>query len=109
MHDVLSAVSLTGRPVFDRAGEHLGKIEDFMLDVESGRIRYAVLASGGVLGVGAKLLAVPPEALIVEDRGVLLDADKRRLDEARGFDRSDWPDFPDPAFESSAFHGREPH
>src|SRR5262245_1280011 len=63
---VLSADTLTGDKVVNAAGEDLGKIEDFMLDVESGRIRYAVLSFGGVLGLGSKLFAVPPEALTVD-------------------------------------------
>jgi len=61
MSTVLSADTLSGDAVVNSAGEKLGKIEDFMLDVESGRIRYAVLSFGGVLGIGNKLFAVPPE------------------------------------------------
>jgi sporulation protein YlmC with PRC-barrel domain len=97
MHDVLSAAALTGGPVFNEAGEQLGKIEDFMLDVESGRIRYAVLSFGGVFGVGTKLFAVPAEALRFSGERLLLDVDKQRLEEAPGFDKDNWPDFADPA------------
>ncbi len=32
--------------------EKLGKIQDVMLDITEGKIRYAVLASGGFLGMG---------------------------------------------------------
>lgn len=110
MHDVLSAESLKGGPVFNGAGEQLGKLEDFMLDVESGRIRYAVLSFGGVLHLGNKLFAVPAEALTVEGDRVLLDVDKRRLEQAPGFDKVNWPDFADPALERSirAFYGSKP-
>ena len=45
---LLSARTLAGDRVLNLAGENLGKIEDFMLDLESGRIPYAVLSFGGV-------------------------------------------------------------
>lgn len=110
---VLSAGTLTGDPVFNRAGERLGTIEDFMLDVESGRVRYAVLSFGGLLGVGNKLFAVPPEALTVDagEHHVLLEVDKERLKEAPGFDKDNWPDFADTTFGQSVygFYGREPY
>ena len=114
MHDaVMSAEMLAGDPVFNRAGENLGKIEDFMLDVESGRIRYAVLSFGGVLGVGNKLFAVPAEALIVdaERQRLLLDVDKERLKEAPGFDKDNWPDFADSTLGQNiyGFYGRKPY
>src|SRR5262245_42274457 len=55
MSNVLSAAALAGDAVVNSAGEKLGKIEDFMLDADTGRIRYAVLSFGGVLGIGNKL------------------------------------------------------
>ena len=112
-HVVLSADTLAGDSVFNAAGENLGKIEDFMLDVESGRIRYAVLSFGGVLGIGNKLFAVPPEALTVDtDRKCLvLDVEKERLENAPGFDKNNWPNFADPTLgrEIYGYYGRKPY
>jgi len=45
--------------------EHLGKIEDIMIDLENGRVAYSVLSFGGSLCLGNKLFAVPCEALSV--------------------------------------------
>jgi sporulation protein YlmC with PRC-barrel domain len=110
---VLSADTLTGDTVFNAAGDHLGKIEDFMLDVESGRIRYAVLSFGGVLGIGNKLFAVPPEALVVDtDRKCLvLDVEREQLENAPGFDKDNWPNFADPTLgrEIYGYYGRKPY
>lgn len=113
MRSMLSAEAMTGHAVFNHLGERLGKVEDFMLDVESGRIRYAVLSFGGVLGVGNKWFAVPADALTVdagEDR-LLLDVDKSRLKDAPGFDKDIWPDFADASFGRSVygFYGRTPY
>lgn len=110
---VLSADTLAGDPVFNGAGENLGKIEDFMLDMESGRIRYAVLSFGGVLGIGNKLFAVPAEALTIdtERKCLVLDVDKERLENAPGFDKDNWPNFADPTLgrEIYGYYGRQPY
>lgn len=75
------------------AGENVGKIVDFMLDTERGKVVYAVLAVGGVLGVGAKMLAIPPQALKLDSRSRCLDlaVDTATLAEAPGIDRTNPP------------------
>lgn len=90
---VLSATTLKGDEVVNAQGEDLGKIEDFMLDLENGRIRYAVLSFGGFLGMGDKLFAIPPDALRIDTKSerVILDVDKSRLENAPGFDKNNWP------------------
>jgi sporulation protein YlmC with PRC-barrel domain len=60
---VLSATTLINDDVKNNAGDNLGKIEDVMLDVDTGRISYAVLSFGGFLGMGDKLFAIPWNAL----------------------------------------------
>ena len=61
--NVLSATAVIGDSVVNRAGESLGKIEELMLDLEKGRVAYAILSFGGFMGMGEKLFAVPFEAL----------------------------------------------
>ena len=39
-------------------GHDIGKLKEIMLDIRSGRIAYAVLSTGGFLGIGDKLLAI---------------------------------------------------
>ncbi|OXH87416.1 photosystem reaction center subunit H, partial [Burkholderia multivorans] len=55
--DVMAADTLEGNKVYTTDGDDVGKIKDIMLDVRSGRVAYAVLSSGGLLGIGDKLLA----------------------------------------------------
>ena len=59
MQSVLAADTLTGDRVVNRQKEDLGVIEHLMIDVEKGRVAYAVLSFGGFLGVGDKLFAIP--------------------------------------------------
>ena len=66
MQSVLAADTLTGDKVVNRQKEDLGTIEHLMIDVEKGRIAYAVLSFGGFLGMGDKLFAIPWSALAVD-------------------------------------------
>ena len=61
--DFLSASTLKGDKVVNRAGEDLGKIEELMIDLRDGRIAFAVLSFGGFLGMGDKLFAIPWQAI----------------------------------------------
>ena len=75
------------------AGEYLGRIEDLMIDLENGRVAYAVLSFGGFMGLGNKLFAVPWEALSVRphEHAFALDVSKEILEKTEGFDKNDWP------------------
>ena len=101
---VVRAKSIAGMAVKNPADEDLGKVEDVVIDMETGSVRYAAIAFGGFLGVGDKLFAVPFKALHVkQDAGsktshFILDVDKKTLEKARGFDKNDWPDFANPRF-----------
>lgn len=94
---VLSATSINGTNVNNSQGENLGQIKDLMINLHTGRIEYAVLSFGGVMGIGDKLFAVPWQALTVDERNeqILLDVPKERLKNAPGFDKNNWPNFAD--------------
>jgi sporulation protein YlmC with PRC-barrel domain len=110
---VLSASTLTGDRVRNSAGDDLGKIEDIMIDVPTGRIAYAVLSFGGFLGLGNKLFAIPWEALTLNeaDHEFILNVDKERLERAPGFDKDNWPDMAHPTFGEQVFgyYGYKPY
>jgi len=97
---IMAAQTLEGNDVLNLSGEKLGVLQDIMLDVPSGRIAYAVLERGGVLGIGEKLFAIPWHALTLDtDRKCfLLDMDLDKLRQARGFDKDNWPGSADEAW-----------
>jgi len=103
--NTLSATTLIGDPVVNRNGESLGKIEDLMFEPERSRVSYAVLSFGGFLGMGNKLFAVPLQAMRLsrEEKRFVLDVDKERLKNAPGFDKDQWPDFADPAYNTKLY------
>src|SRR5687768_12284127 len=60
---IMGADTLIGDNVVNTLGEDLGEIKEIMLEISSGRVAYAVLSSGGFLGIGDKLFAIPWSAL----------------------------------------------
>lgn len=91
--NVLSASTLIGDNIRNREDEDLGSLEEIMIDLETGRIVYAVLSSGGLLGIGDKLFAIPWEALRVDpaNEELVLDADEEKLAHAPEIDQDEWP------------------
>ncbi|MCC2658079.1 MAG: hypothetical protein K0Q76_3187 [Panacagrimonas sp.] len=61
--NVLTAESLRGDRVLNRAGERLGNIRDVLLDLRSGRIAYAALSCDGAAAFDDRLRPVPWSAL----------------------------------------------
>ena len=101
--EVMAADTLQGDRVMNLQGELLGKVRDIMIDVRRGRIAYAVLSSGGVVGFGDRLYAVPWSALTLDagQQCFLLDITRERLMAAPGFDRDRWPSMADATFAQS--------
>ena len=94
---LMGAGTLMGNDVYNRQDEDLGDIKEIMLDVQTGRISYAVLSYGGLLGMGEKLFAVPWEALTLDtdNKRFTLNVPKDQLDSAPGFDKDSWPNMSD--------------
>ena len=82
-----------GAKVRTRQGEDIGIIKELLVDPESGRISYAILAYGGLMGLGEKLFAFPWEALTQrpEVQVFVLNVDREQLENAPGLNRDEWP------------------
>lgn len=91
---------LAGLNVRNMQGEELGQVNDFVIDLKTGKVQYASMSVGGVLGIGDKLFAVPFSKLKFDhgqdEMFFVLDMTKEKLAAAPGFDQNDWPDFADP-------------
>lgn len=110
---VMAASSLRGDKVYNSMGEPLGEIQEIMLDVPTGRIAYAVLSFGGIMGFADKLFAIPWGAMTLDaDRACfVLDVPREELENAPGFDRHHWPSMADPTWveEIHAFYRSRPY
>ena len=110
---ICSASTISGDKVVNRNGENLGDIKDLMVDLNNGRIAYAVLEFGGFLGMGSKLFAVPLSAmeLDTENKQFIFDQNKETLKNAPGFDKDAWPNFADRTWGASvhSYYGVRPY
>ena len=106
---LMGANTLLGNDVYNKDGEDLGDIKEFMIDMNSGKVAYAVLSFGGLLGMGNKLFAVPWAALALDttNKRFTLNVLKDALKDAPGFDKDHWPSMSDPKWASGVhkFYG----
>lgn len=101
--ELMGANTLTGEDVYNVQEERLGDIKEFMLDMRTGKVAYAVLSVGGVFTLGEKLFAVPWDALKLDtvNKRFILDVAKDRFESAPGFDSNEWPDMVDQSWVDS--------
>jgi len=109
--DFLSAGTLKGNKVVNKAGEDIGKIEKLMIDLSDGRIAYAVLSFGGILDKGDKLFAIPWQPLTPEmhEHTFVLDISRKVLEKAEGFDKDRWPLTREDLSGTYTYYGHRPY
>ena len=62
-HSLISSRRVEGTPVCSRDGHKLGTVHSVMIGKRDGRVSYAVLSAGGVLGFRAHVHPLPWELL----------------------------------------------
>jgi len=68
--DLIASDKVEGTAVYDRKGERLGSVYNFMVGKRSGQVAYAVMSFGGWLGMGESYHPVPWSTLTYDtDRG----------------------------------------
>ncbi len=72
LDSLTSCSTLAGKSVVDADGAEIGRLDHIVIDVPTGRIAYAVIARGGVFGIGETFLEVPWAELAVDERRYLL-------------------------------------
>jgi len=99
------ASKIIGTKVIGSDNEKLGSIDNLAIDLDSGRVVFAVVSSGGVLGVGDKLTAVPCKALKFSDLNnpAKLNIDKTTFDAAPKIDKDSWNNLNDPNWRTTTY------
>ena len=90
----LTASSIIGDKVHNEKDEHLGKIQDIMIDLTTGKIEYIVIEFGGFFTIGEKYFAIPFNLLKVdpEKKAFRFNQSREMLEKAPGFDLNHWPE-----------------
>ena len=103
---VQKAGKLMGAPVKNLQDQELGRVENFVVDLSCGRIVAVIISSGGYIGMGDELSAVPPAALRfnAEHDTLQLDSSKEMLAGSPHFKANQWPDFSQPGYAGGVYH-----
>lgn len=87
------ASKLLGASVKNTQGESLGKIDELVIDPQDARIKAAIVSVGGLLGIGAKSVAVPwNKVTLGSDRDrdtVVIAMGKEEFEQAPGWQKSE--------------------
>jgi hypothetical protein len=86
-HDLIASNKVEGTAVYDRQGNRLGSVYNFMVDKRSGQVAYAVMSFGGFLGMGDSYHPLPWKSLTYDTTqgGYVVDLDKQRLQGAPSY------------------------
>jgi sporulation protein YlmC with PRC-barrel domain len=81
---LISSDKVDGTTVYNRQGEKLGSVRNFMVDKRSGKAEYAVLQFGGLFGIGSDHYPLPWDVLHYDTDlgGYVVNIDKERLTDA---------------------------
>ncbi len=89
------ASTLTEMPVKNTKGEEIGHVEELVIDMRDGRVRYGILSFGGFLGFGDKLFPIPWSELTLRhdelDTYFMVDVSREFLARVPSFSRDQWP------------------
>jgi hypothetical protein len=80
---LISADKVIGTAVYNAQGDRLGTIHSVMLHKVSGRVAYAVMSFGGVLGIGERYHPLPWDVLTYDEEKGGYNIDKSE-DQLRG-------------------------
>jgi hypothetical protein len=91
--------------VVNKENKKCGDVDNLIVDLPAGRILHVIVSSGGFLGVGDALNAVPPGRFhYAANRDALqVDLTKEDLTRAPNFKSTDWPDFTDVDYSTKVY------
>ena len=99
---------LMGMNIQNAQGESVGEISDVVMDANTGKICYAAVTYGGLMGIGNKMHAVPLKAFKMkkntddkDDACLVLNVTQKQMEGETGFDESNWPSSADQTFTSN--------
>jgi len=87
---LIASNKVEGTAVYNRNGDRLGTVHNFMVDKRSGQAEYAVMSFGGFLGIGESYHPLPWKILTYDtgQGGYVVDLDQSLLEKAPSY-RSD--------------------
>lgn len=89
------ASHVIGKDVKNAGSESIGEVEDLVVDMENGEVIAVIVSTGGFLGIGDSLSAVPVAVLRYDQQaeGFKTKLTKEQLGRAPQFKADAWPDY----------------
>ena len=103
---VLAAENVRGYDVRDVDNNHIGKVDDLIVEESSGRVRFLKIGDGGILGIGRTHRLVPVDVVKgVSGDFVFLDVSREQFANA-----PTWRTLADPTYVNDAldYFGTQP-
>ena len=93
--ELIASNKVEGTEVYNRQGDHLGEVYNFMVNKRSGQVEYAVMSFGGFLGMGESYHPLPWKALTYDTQqgGYVVDLDKSKLEGAPSYRAGEEPTY----------------
>lgn len=84
---LIASDRVEGTAVYNRDGDRLGSVHNFMVDKQSGKAEYAVMSFGGFLGMGESYHPLPWKVLTydTDEGGYVVDLDKAMLEKGPSY------------------------
>src|ERR671926_1997833 len=94
---LIASSKVEGTAVYNRQGERLGAVYNFMVDKFTGQVAYAVMSFGGFLGLGESYHPLPWKVLTYDTKmgGYVVDLDKSKLEGAPSYTSGSEPNWGD--------------
>ncbi len=94
---LVRASELIGKDVNDRMGKDMGEIDDMVVNMNSGRIHYAVLEFDQSWNLNDKLISLPLRSFnyVAGDQDLMINIDRDSIDTKRAYQKDSWPDIND--------------
>ena len=92
---LIASNKVDGTAVYNRNGDRLGSVYNFMVGKRSGKVEYAVMSFGGFLGMGEEYHPLPWDQLTydTDKGGYVVDLDKSKLEGAPRYKAGQEPSF----------------
>src|SRR5690348_12074121 len=97
---LIASDKVEGTAVYNRNGDRLGSVYNFMVNKRSGQVAYAVMSFGGFLGIGSSYHPLPWNALNYDVNlgGYRVDVTRAHLEAAPRYTASTEPNWSDRAY-----------
>ncbi|GAA3274930.1 PRC-barrel domain-containing protein [Sphingomonas yabuuchiae] len=92
---LIASNKVEGTAVYDRQGNKLGSVYNFMVDKRAGKVEYAVMSFGGFLGMGNDYHPLPWDQLTydTDQGGYVVNLTKEQLEGAPRYSSGNEPTF----------------